>query len=58
MNRSYYVKNLRKDQCTKSNCDYSYKRFLKKFQAHYHNDDTLINTDPNPDKESLSIHLS
>ena len=58
MNCSYNVKNLWENQCAKSNCDYSYKRLFKKFQTHNHNDDTLINTDPNPNKESFCIHLS
>ena len=58
MNCCNNVKNLRNNQCSKCNSDNSYKRLLEKFQAQHHNDDSLIDTDPYPNKESFSVQVT
>ena len=55
MNGCNNVKNFWNNKSSKSNGNYSYKRFLEKFKTQYHDDNSLIDTDPYPNKESFCI---
>lgn len=51
------VENLRQDQCCESDRNDSYKRLLKKFQAHHHNHHSLVNAHPNPNEKRLRVQI-
>lgn len=51
----YDVEDLWQDQGGESDGDNTHKRLFKEFEAHYHDDDALVDAYPDPDEECFGV---